>query len=41
MNAVGIPAMPSSIRNPFFRRMPIRYLLDSVSWNPSSPKLKS
>ncbi len=40
-HAVGIPAMPRSILKPSFSRMPVRYLLVSTSWKPSSPKLKT
>src|SRR5918993_402180 len=40
MKAVGMPATPSSTVKPFLRRMSTTYRCVSVSWNPSSPKLK-
>ena len=39
IQAVGMPEIPSSIENPFCRRMPVRYFEVSNSWNPSSLKL--
>ena len=41
IQAVGIPATPSSTVNPLSRSIPTRNRNVSVSWNPSSPKLKS
>src|SRR5688572_16203078 len=41
IHAVGIPEIPSSIVNPCWRRIFVRYLDVSISWNPSSPKLKT
>ncbi len=39
--AVGMPATLRSILKPSFSRMPVRYLVVSNSWKPSSPKLKT
>jgi len=41
VHAVGIPATPRSILKPFCSRMPVRYLVVSYSWKPSSAKLNT
>src|SRR5947209_7827729 len=41
VHAVGMPATPRSILNPFCSRIPVRYFVVSYSWKPSSAKLNT